>query len=146
MCSSDLASLTVAEELSDEERNQIEHALHREILETGKYPEILFSTSKVSASKAGDGQYWINLLADVSLHGVTGSEPVAAQLVVAGDTLFVRGEMTVVHAAYNIRRVTLPGSTLRLRDEVKCLFNIVARKQPEHVEELNKRMLAVEGS
>ncbi|HEX3681928.1 MAG TPA: YceI family protein [Bryobacteraceae bacterium] len=140
------ASLAFAEELSNEERKQIEHAIHRDILETDKYPDIVFSTSKVSASKAGDGQYWVNLLANVSLHGVTASEPVAAQLVLAGDTLFVRGELTVVHAAYNIRPGALPGGALRLKDEVKCLFDIVARKQPEQATEGNKRMLAVEGS
>lgn len=138
------ASLAVAEDVSDEERNEIEHAIRRDILETDKYPEIVFSTSKISASKAGDGQYWINLLADLSLHGVTASEPVAAQVVLAGDTLFVRGELTLVHAAYKIRTAPFAGGALRLKDEAKCLFDIVARKQPEQVEDANKRMLAVE--
>ncbi|HTU48165.1 MAG TPA: YceI family protein [Bryobacteraceae bacterium] len=140
------ASFTVVEDVSEQERQEIEHTLHRDILEADKYPEIVFSTSNVSASKAGDGQYWINLIADVSLHGVTGSEPVAAQVVVAGDTLFVRGELTVVHSTYKIKPVALAGGALRLRDEVKCLFDIVARRQPEEPADSTKRMLAVEGS
>jgi polyisoprenoid-binding protein YceI len=140
------ASLAVAEEMSEEEREEIEHTLHRDILEADKYPEIIFRTSNVSASKAGDGQYWINLLADVSLHGVTTSEPVAAQVVVAGDTLFVRGELTVVHSAYKIRPIALARGALRLKDEIKCLFDIVARRQPEEPADSTKRMLAVEGS
>lgn len=140
------ASLAVVEEVSEPERKEIEHALHRDILEADKYPEIVFSTSNVSASKAGDGQYWINLLADVSLHGVTGSEPVAAQVVLAGDTLFVRGELTVVHSAYKIKPVALAGGALRLKNEVKCLFDIVARRRPEEPADSTKRMLAVEGS
>lgn len=139
------ASIAFEEEAGDKDRDEIARTMHLNVLESDKYPEIIFSTSNVSASKAGKGQYWINLVADVFLHGVTGSEPVAAQVVFAGDTLFVRGELTVVQSAYQIKPVELAGGVLRLKDEVKCLFDIVARKQPEHAEPSNKRMLAVEG-
>jgi polyisoprenoid-binding protein YceI len=139
-------SLAVTEEIGEQERAAIEHVLHRDILESEKYPEIVFSTSKVSASKAADGHYWINLLGDLRLHGVARSEPVAAQVVVARDALFVRGELTVAPSAYQIRPVALAGGALRLKDEVKCVFDIVARKQPERPGDPKKRMLAVEGS
>jgi len=140
------ASLAVTEGIGEEERRQIERTMHGEILEAHKYPEIVFSTSKVSASKAGNGQYWINLLAEISLHGVTASEAVAAQVVVAGDTLFARGELVLLPSTYKIKPAALARGTLRLRDEMKCLFDIVARKQPEHPEESNRRILTVEGS
>jgi polyisoprenoid-binding protein YceI len=141
------ASLTVVDDREAGECNEIERSAYRDVLEADKYPEIVFSTSKISASKAGEGgQYWINLVADLSLHGVTGSEPVAAQVVVAGDTLFARGELTVDHAAYKINAVALAGGALKLKQEVKCLFDIVARKQNRRTEDSEKRMLAVEGS
>ncbi len=139
------ASLVLNKEREDGQ-NEIENTLHREVLESDKYPEIVFSTSKVSASKAGDGQYWINLLADLSLHGVTGSEPVAAQVVVAGDTLFAHGELTVYQSAYKIDTAALAGGALKLKDEVKCLFDIVARRQSGKADDPGKRILAVEGS
>lgn len=141
-----VSSLGITEQGDEQERAAIERVLHRDILEAQKYPEIVFSTSKVSASKAADGHYWINLLGDLRLHGVGRSEPVAVQVVVARDALFARGELTVAPSAYQIRPVALAGGVLRLRDEVKCVFDIVARKQPPQPSDPKKRMLAVEGS
>lgn len=128
------------------DRDQIEDILRRAVLESDKYPEIVFRSLMGSASKAGDGQYWINLVADLSLHGVTAGEPLAAQVVFAAGTLFVRGELTLLQSVYKMKPANFPGGSLRLREEIKCLFAIVARRQPETAAGPDHRMLAVEGS
>jgi polyisoprenoid-binding protein YceI len=145
-----VASLALAESMEDgmteQERRAIEQAVHRDILEADQYPEIVFTTSKVSASKAADRHYWINLLGDLRLHGVCRSEPIAAQVVVAGDALFVRGELTLAPSAYQIKPVPLAGGSLRLKQETKCVFDIVARRKPERATPAHKPILTVEGS
>lgn len=125
------ASLTVVETMSEEDRNAIERTLTREVLEIEKYPEIIFCSSRVSVSKAGDRQYWINLVGDLSLHGVTGTLPVAAQMVLIGNTLRAHGEFTFLHTFYKMKLLPVPGGTLKLKDEVKCSFDILARKQTD---------------
>jgi polyisoprenoid-binding protein YceI len=81
------SSLAVTDNVSDKDRREIERTMNQEVLESAKYPEIVFDSSNVFASKAGDGQYWINLVGDLTLHGVTNSQAVAVQVVLLGDTL-----------------------------------------------------------
>src|SRR5579863_4243800 len=125
------ASLTVVETISEKERNAIENIMAHEVLEIEKYPEILFCSSRVSVSKAGRGQFWINLVGDLSLHGVTATLPLAAQVGLAADTLRAYGEFTFLHRSYKMKLVRIPGGTLKLKDEVKCSFDILARKQAD---------------
>lgn len=77
----------------------------------------------------GDGQYLVNLVGELSLHGVTKSEPVSAQVAIMGDTLRAHGEFSLLQTAYGIKPVSIAGGTLKLKDELKCSFDILARKQ-----------------
>jgi polyisoprenoid-binding protein YceI len=122
-------SLTVIDTLSEKDRLEIENTMNRDVLEIDKYPEIVFASSKVSASKAGEGQYWINLVGYLSLHGVTGTQPVATQVVLMGNTLRAHGEFTLRQTTYRIKLVSIAGGTLKLKDELKCSFDILARKE-----------------
>jgi polyisoprenoid-binding protein YceI len=122
-------SLNVTNNVSDKDRGEIERTMNQEVLETARYPEISFESSKVSASKVGDGQYLVNLVGDLSLHGVTKSEPVSAQVAIMGDTLRAHGEFSVLQTAYGIKPVSIAGGSLKLKDELKCSFDILARKQ-----------------
>ena len=125
-------SLAVTDKVSDKDRREMERTMNQDVLETTRYPEIAFDSSSVSASKAGDGQYFVNLLGNLSLHGVTNSQPVSAQIALTGDMLRAHGEFTVKQTAYGIKLVSVAGGTLKLKDELKCTFDIVARKQPNH--------------
>jgi len=122
------SSLSVTDDISDKDRREMERTMNQEVLETDKYPEITFDSSKVSASRAGDGQYFMNLTGELSLHGVKHSQPVSLQLALAGDTLRAHGEFTVRQTAYGIKLVSVAGGTLKLKDDLKCSFDIVARK------------------
>ncbi len=61
--------------------------MHDEVLESDGYPEIIYECSKLSASKTGEGQYWVALNGELSMHGVTRSQPISARVTVNGDTL-----------------------------------------------------------
>jgi YceI-like protein len=137
-------SLTVVESMSEEDRSAIESTMMRYVLEIDKYPEILFCSSRVSVSKAGQGQYWINLIGDLSLHGVTGSLPIAAQMALVDNTLRAQGEFTLLHTSYKMKLVSLPGGRLKLKDEVTCSFDILARKQTDLAKQKD-RIFASEG-
>jgi polyisoprenoid-binding protein YceI len=122
-------SLNVTDNVSDKDRREIERTMNQEVLETERYPEILFESSKVSANKVGDGQYLVNLVGALSLHGVTNSQPVSAQVALIGDTLRAHGEFSVLQTAYGIKPVSIAGGSLKVKDELKCSFDILARKQ-----------------
>jgi polyisoprenoid-binding protein YceI len=118
-------SLAVTDNMSDKDRREIERTMHKEVLESGRFPEIVFESSNVSGSLAGA----VSVVGDLSLHGVTNSQPVSAQVAITGDMLRAHGEFAVRQTAYGIKLVSVAGGTLKLKDELKCTFDIVARKQ-----------------
>ena len=122
-------SLNVTDNISEKDRREIEGALNKDVLETAQYPEMVFESSKVSANKVSDGQYLVNLVGDLSLHGVTNSQPISAQVAIMGGILRAYGEFKLLQTAYGIKPVSIGGGSLKVKDELKCSFNIVARKQ-----------------
>lgn len=122
------ASLLVTDVSSDKDREEINRRMHSEVLESGRFSDIVYESSKVSASKIGEGQYWAALQGELSLHGVTRNQAVSARVSVNGDGLRATGDFTIRQSDYEIEPVTAAGGTIRLKDELKFSFEIVARK------------------
>jgi polyisoprenoid-binding protein YceI len=121
-------SLTVQDKISDKDKKEIERTMNQQVLESTRYPEIVFTTSSVSSRKAADGQYTVNLVGELSLHGVTNKQPVAAQVALIGNTLRAHGDFSVLQSSYGIKPISIGGGSLKLKDELKCSFDILARK------------------
>jgi len=123
------ASLEVADNISDKDRRDIEREMRGRVLETGKYPEIVYECSRVALNKTGDGQYSVTLNGDLTLHGVTRGQSVTAKVAVTGDTLRAFGEGSLRQSDYSIKLVSAMGGGLKVKDEVKLSFDLMARKQ-----------------
>ena len=123
----------VTDDISDKDRREMERTMNQEVLETAKYPEIVFESTNVSASKVGEGQ----------LPGEHGGQSVAARrdqsqprfrrkLRSLGDMLArASASSPFCRATTASSRSSVAGGTLKLKDELKCSFDIVARKQGE---------------
>jgi len=122
------SSLAVTDDVSDKDRAEIERRMHHEVLESDGYSEIVYECSKISASKTGDGEYWVALNGELSLHGVTRSQPVSVRVKFNGDILHAVGDFSVRQSDYEIKPISAVGGTIRLKDELKLSFDIVARK------------------
>ncbi|MGD0296604.1 MAG: YceI family protein [Bryobacteraceae bacterium] len=125
-------SLAVTDNMSDKDRRELEATMNQDVLETSKHPEITFESTQVSANKAGDGRYFVNLVGTLMLHGVSKSQAVAAQISLTGDMLRAHGEFTALQSAYGIKPVSVAGGALKVKDELKCSFDIVARKKVDN--------------
>lgn len=125
----DARSLAVTDRISDKDRREIEQTMAQEVLEVARYPEIVFDAGNASLSKVGDGYYLVSLLGSLTLHGVTRSQPVSAQIALTGDMLRAHGEFSVRQTDYGIKPISVAGGTLKVKDELKCSFDIVARRQ-----------------
>jgi polyisoprenoid-binding protein YceI len=125
-------SLTVTDDMSDKDRRQLERTMNQEVLDTSRYSDIVFESVKVSASKAGDGQFFVNLVGTLTLHGVSNRQAVAVQIALMGDMLRAHGEFSLLQSAYGIKPVSVAGGALKVKDELKCSFDIVARKKVDN--------------
>ena len=122
------ASLQVIDDISDKDRREIQRQMYDEVLEVARFPEIVYECSEATASGSGD-RYWATLNGELTLHGETHPQSVSARVVITGDTLRASGEFSVKQSEYAISPVTVAGGAIKLKDEIKCTFDIVARKQ-----------------
>jgi polyisoprenoid-binding protein YceI len=123
------ASLTVTDDISEKDREEINRRMHEEVLEADSYPDVVYECSRGSASQTGEGQYWVALNGELTLRGVKRSQPVSARVSLNGNTLRAAGEFSVRQSDYEIRPVSALGGAVKLKDEIKLSFDIVARKQ-----------------
>jgi polyisoprenoid-binding protein YceI len=124
-------SLDLMDDVSKRDRWDINRIMNEELLETARYPEITYScpSEKVSA-KSGDGsRFEVTLQGELTLHGVTRSQPVIAHVVVGDGSLRAYGDFIIKQLTYGLKPVTAAGSGIKVKEDVKIAFDIVARKQ-----------------
>lgn len=126
-------SMTVSGEVNDKDRREIEQKTREEVLETGVYPEIIYQCR--NGKVVAHGPLQLILSGELTLHGVTRPQIVSARLFLTGDTVRAQGEATVQQSEYGIRLVSAAGGMLKVKDEVKLTFDIVARMVAEQQQE-----------
>jgi polyisoprenoid-binding protein YceI len=123
------AKLSVQNDISDKDREEIERTMREEILETSSYPEIVYESSSVAANKTGEGRYTATVNGDLTMHGVTRPQSVTARVVLEGDTLRAFGNFSVMQTDYELKLASVAGGALKVKNEVKFSFNILARRK-----------------
>jgi polyisoprenoid-binding protein YceI len=121
-------SLAVIDKVSAKDKTEIETKMRNEVLETGSYPNIVFKSTKISASKIAEGQYNVQIWGDVTLHGVSKSIWFKGQMTLSGNVLRAGGEFALRQSEFKIKPVSVAGGTIKVKDELKFSFDIVALK------------------
>jgi polyisoprenoid-binding protein YceI len=123
------SSLQVMDDIKSTDRREMESTMNQTVLESEKYPEIVFDSTGVSANQVSEGRYQVNMNGNLTLHGVTRSVAVPLQLAFLGDMFRASGEFSISQSSFGIKPVSVAGGSLKLKDELKLTFDIVARKQ-----------------
>lgn len=124
----DTASFEIENDISQKDRQEILRIAQQEVLETDKYPEIRYECSSLTGSMVGEGRYWVVLSGNLTLHGVTRPQTIAATVAVNGDTCRASGDFAIRQSEYKIKLVSAAAGALKVKDDVKCTFDIMARK------------------
>lgn len=122
-------SLKVASEMSDKDRREIERLINEQVLQVEQHPTIVFASSRMSASKTGEGQYWGALSGDLTMRGITHGLTVPTRISISGDVLRASGTFSVLQSEYGIAPISVAGGSLKVKDELKFVFDIVARRE-----------------
>jgi polyisoprenoid-binding protein YceI len=124
------ASSTVTDDISNKDRREMERQMHDDVLRVDSYPEIIYECPRVSSvQRISGGSYSVSLDGELTLRGVTRSQPVAAKVTLKADVLRATGDFSILQSDYEIRPVSAVGGTIKLKDELKLSFIISARKQ-----------------
>ena len=121
-------SLEVVDDINDKDRREIHRQMYDEVLEVDGYPEITYNCARVTIDGGGD-QFPATLSGELTLHGETHPLAVLARVSITGEMLKASGGFAVSQKQFGIAPVTVAGGAIKLKDEVKCIFNIMARRQ-----------------
>ena len=123
------SSLSVQDDISAKDLGEMERLMNQEVLETEKFPEILYEAADISVAKMADALYSATLKGNLTLHGISRSQPINVRVAVLGSMLRASGEFSLNQTDYGIKLVSVAGGALKLRDELKFSFELVARRQ-----------------
>ena len=123
------ASLSVQDDISTKDLKEMERLMSQEVLETAKFPEIVYDAPTISVTKMADALCSATLNGNLTLHGVTRSQSIPVRVALFGSMLRASGDFSLDQTDYNIKLVSVAGGALKLKDELKFSFEIVARKQ-----------------
>ena len=123
------ASLSVQDDISDKDLREIERLMKQEVLEIAKFPEIIYDAPSISVTKMSDSLCSATLNGNLTLHGVTRSQPIVTRVALLGSMLRASGDFSLDQTDYNIKLVSVAGGALKLKDELKFSFEMVARRQ-----------------
>jgi polyisoprenoid-binding protein YceI len=123
------ASLSVQNDISDKDLREIERLMNQEVLETAKFPEIVYDATSISVTKMADMLCSATLKGKLTMHGVTRNQTIVVRVALLGSMLRASGDFTLDQTDYNIKLVSVAGGALKLKDELKFSFEMVARRQ-----------------
>jgi polyisoprenoid-binding protein YceI len=120
-------SLALVDSVSANDREEIERKMRQEVLETSAYPQIGFQSTDIRATKIADGRLRLAIAGKLSLHGMTKSHQLEAQLRVMETGISLSGDCALSQPVYGIKPVSALGGLIRLKDELKIAFELVGR-------------------
>jgi polyisoprenoid-binding protein YceI len=123
------SSLAVQDEISDKDRGEMERLMNEQVLEVSQYPIINYEAQVISVTRMADTLYSAKIDGSLTLHGVTRNETITARVALLGTMLRASGEFVLSQSDYSIKPVSVAGGALKLKDELKFSFEIVARRQ-----------------
>jgi polyisoprenoid-binding protein YceI len=123
------SSLEVLDELRESDRRELHRVMNDDVLETRRFPEVVFESSVIGADRQKDSLYSVNVEGRLYLHGVTNGQTFISQVAFGVDSFRAHGEFTLLQTDYGIHVASIAGGTLKLQDELKFRFYIVGRKQ-----------------
>lgn len=124
-----VGSLEIMDEVSRADRREIERVMFDEVLEKSVFPTVEYKSSQIGVTKTAENMYRVNVTGNLTLHGITRGVGLEAQVVAGEDTLKAQGSFSLRQSDYDLKIASVAGGTLKLKDELKCVYFIIARRQ-----------------
>jgi polyisoprenoid-binding protein YceI len=123
-------SLVVLDDIKEKDKQEIERTMFDDVLETSKYPEIIFQSTSITTARIIEGRYKAKIIGNLTMHGITRNGLwILAQLTLNGNELRTQGDFTLKQTDYNIKLVSIAAGALKLKDELKFNFELVGKQE-----------------
>jgi polyisoprenoid-binding protein YceI len=120
-------TLEVLDEMKRDDREKLENAMYGEVLEVSRFPDATFDGKRISVKEISANLLQAEVTGDLNLHGATQRLSFLARVTTLGTMLRISGEFSIRQSDYGIKPVSFAGGALRLKDDLKFTFEMVAR-------------------
>ena len=124
-------TLEPIDEMKREDRERMIGLMRNEVLHVERFPSITYESTSVKVHRPADNVLQTSVEGDLTLHGVTRLHSFDARVADMGAMLRISGVFSLRQTDYGIKLVSIAGGALRLKDELKFTFDIVARGRAE---------------
>jgi polyisoprenoid-binding protein YceI len=124
-----MSRMEVLDEMKREDQKKLEQEMYEKVLDVFHYPTAVYESKEIIVQKVADARLNARLNGELSFHGVTQTLTLQANVNVLGTMLRIGGDFTLRQSDYGIKPVSFAAGALRLKDELKFTFDLVARKQ-----------------
>jgi len=121
--------MEILDEMKRDDRARMEQEMYDKVLDVRHHPAALYESNRITIQKLAPDALTAGVDGELSFHGVTQSLPFEANITVIGTTLRISGNFTLRQSHYDIKPVSVAAGALRLKDELKFTFDLVARRQ-----------------
>jgi polyisoprenoid-binding protein YceI len=124
------SAMEVRDEMSGDDRKKLEQTMY-DVLEVQRFPIAVYESKQITVQIQSEDILLAQVTGAVSFHGVTQSQSLDARVTRLGTMLRISGDFSLRQSDYAIKPVSFAGGALRLKDELKFTFELVARAQNE---------------
>lgn len=100
-----------------------------QVLDVSRYPTVTFKSRDVQVRQRSGNALDLTINGDLTLHGNTRFIAVSVHAELAPGTVTAQGTFSVKQTDYGMKPVSVAGGTVRVKDELKVRFTIVAPHQ-----------------
>lgn len=115
-------------DFTEAQKKIINKEIHDIVLLPDQYPEIVFQSTKVTAKPAATGQYDVQIVGNLTLHGVTRQETIPVKLSVSDNDLQAVGQFSIDRGNYKVKATSAAHGLVRVRNTVRFEFDIVGHR------------------
>lgn len=122
-------SMEVLTEMKSDDRRKLEQEMYEKVLEVSRFPSAAFESKVVIVDRLSNDLLLAHVSGELSFHGVRQAHSFDARVTNMGTMLRISGDFSLRQSDYGIEPFSFAGGALRLQDELKFNFELVARKQ-----------------
>jgi polyisoprenoid-binding protein YceI len=124
------SAMEVQDEMSGDDRKKLEQTMY-DVLEVQRFPTAVYESKQITVQKQTEDLLLAHATGTLSFHGATQTQSLDARVTRLGTMLRISGDFSLRQSDYAIKPVSFAGGALRLKDELKFTFELVARLQEE---------------
>jgi polyisoprenoid-binding protein YceI len=122
------SAMEVLTEMKSDDRKKLEQEMYGKVLEADRFPSATFASGTITVDKLSSDLLRAHVTGELSFHGFTQNHSFDARVTNMGSILRISGDFSLRQSNYGIEPFSFAGGALRLQDELKFNFEIVARK------------------